>query len=193
MKITNIFGAAAIAAASIFVTTSSSNAALQTITDSGGDFILASPLSGVPTLDLNPFAIDTGIFDESSTSYIFLGAGDESGTLNFTTPGPSVFTIGNVNPELADGSNYTVATVTFTEDANPTNSIVVDLLNEADVLKSFAVVGDFTAAFNIDGGKGTDSFDFTINAVPLPAGLALLLGGLGILGFVGRRRQVAAA
>ena len=43
----------------------------------------------------------------------------------------------------------------------------------------------------IDGGDGFGIDDLTISAVPVPATLPLLAAGLGLMGWVGRRRKTA--
>ena len=65
----------------------------------------------------------------------------------------------------------------------------------ADTANSFVVTAGATfiiRAFAEDVLK-TANFDYTVSAVPLPAGLALLLSGLGGLALVGRCRRAATA
>ena len=54
-------------------------------------------------------------------------------------------------------------------------------------------VGPGTYDFIIDGTGGGALYDIKITAVPIPAALPLLLGGVGVLGLFGRKRKVTAA
>lgn len=48
--------------------------------------------------------------------------------------------------------------------------------------------GTYTLAFLESNAPAAGTATFTVAAIPLPAGLALLLGGLGVLGFASRRK-----
>lgn len=49
--------------------------------------------------------------------------------------------------------------------------------------------GPGTYSFIIDGSGGGALYDVRISAVPLPAALPLLLGGMGLLGVFGRKKK----
>ena len=50
--------------------------------------------------------------------------------------------------------------------------------------------GPGTYTFSIDGAGGGALYDIKISAVPIPAALPLLLGGIGLLALFGRREKV---
>ncbi|QIE57451.1 hypothetical protein G5B40_19575 [Pikeienuella piscinae] len=68
-------------------------------------------------------------------------------------------------------------------------SIMMDFMNTG----TFAIDADPGVTYTSSSGVFLDSTGVTPSAVPVPAALPLLLGGLGLLGFVSRRRRAAAA
>lgn len=183
MNVKNFIGALAIATAGVFATGTASIAATQDITDGDGDAVAAAPFNGGATLTLDAGATGTlGTFDSTSSRFTFEGSGSADETFNVASAAPVLFTFGTLTlPEDFDKAEITV------------DGTVIDLIANPGVSALVAVASPFTVVMDIVANKANGQFDFTISAIPLPAGLALLLGGLGILGWVGRRRQAVAA
>lgn len=94
---------------------------------------------------------------------------------------------------LAANTEYDVFASLSVASANNANdvSVTLDFLNTG----TFGIVAAPGVSYTSLSGAFLDSTGITPPAavVPVPAALPLLLGGLGLLGFVGRRRRAAAA
>ncbi len=188
MNIKNFIGALAIAAAGVFATGTASIAAVDDITDSDGDSTSAFALSnaalgaGVVGITLSNGGAVTGGFDSTSDRFTFEGTGSSAETFTIASTVPVVVSFGT----LTLPGDFDVAEITV-------NGTVIDLLTNPATFIGAGVSNPFDLVTNFVANKANGQFDFTITTIPLPAGLALLLGGLGILGWVGRRRQTIAA
>ena len=187
MKLRNLLGAAAIAT---FGLVTASHAALNTITDAGGDAIFV-PAGPVPTLTIDDTAVDVGgTFDTESVEFNFSGAGNASEVISMVNDNNAVLSVGNLNEDI----EFSTGRLFIDDGSGPV--LLVDFKNDPDTDVIFAVSGAFDLILDFVDAPGdgkTGTFDFTISAIPLPAGLALLLTGLGGLALVGRRRRQMAA
>ncbi len=116
-------------------------------------------------------------------------AGAFTDTFTFTLPGitsadVSVVTIG------AGAANIDFASATLNGMPLALTTDFTGFVELAYTPAAFAVTGPLTLIINgTSGANASYSGTLNVSAVPEPATLALMLGGLGILGFVARRRS----
>ena len=128
-----------------------------------------SLFSGSATYDNATSPDALGVYNATAFSLSF-------GSLNFTEANnlPSSFPVG--------------------VGVGPTNNLTALYFETVFTLASTPSAGDYLLSFAGTDAQLTpsgDLFDFkvTASAVPLPAALPLLFAGLGVMGFVGRRRR----
>ncbi len=138
-------------------------------------------LNGTVNSDLGltgTWATDNADKSDSAGSGVFTGnPGNNSGTLTFDSSIMGIFgVILKAGPRFSmfifDGGNTGISSFDFT-----TTGVAVNNQGKGKDLSH-------ASYFSFDGGPAT--------VVPLPATLPLLVGGLGILGFMGRRRNRSA-
>lgn len=188
MNFKNLFGAFAIAATAGMFAATPSIAAVDDITDSDGDSVAGFTLNetalgvGVVGLTLANGAPVTGAFDSTADRFTFEGTGSSAETFTIASAVPVVVTFGT----LTLPGDFDTAEVII-------DGSIIDLKTNPGTFIATAVSSPFTLVTNFVANKANGQFDFTITTIPVPAGLVLLLTGLGGLAFVGRRRRALAA
>ena len=123
---------------------------------------------GAGPLVLNAWNPSTELFSAPSSS-----------TTIFANASLNNFGISDVDQSVNSGPDYFF---NFANDPNPAVGSSVTALN--------SLQGDtFNSAYQFDSDDLTGKWTLTdVSAVPLPAGLPLLLSGLGLFGLIARRR-----
>lgn len=155
-----------------------------TITSPGG-FAATSPGGD---LGVNPANVSLGNTDSASVNISVedIAANSQGFTVvqDFTNASSVelFFETETANPgNIFTGLTFTVDTIIAG------TATTIDLLANGSFLSDIGTVFTITAAATDVTGNG--NFDYTISAVPLPAGGMLLLGALGAGAFASRRRK----
>jgi hypothetical protein len=138
------------------------------------------------------------IISDANPEFTFLNSGSFSETWNFTTAGAFTISVtGFAAPPLVQQSrtfeltlpaNFSWNSFIFTSGNLVTGGWSINRDTDPRVM-SFSS-GPFVIGAN---QTRTDFFEFSVTQVPEPSTYALLLGGLGALAFVARRRRNMAA
>lgn len=128
----------------------------------------------------------SGVFEGSASSNLF--------SLDLSTFASVIAVEGAVSANVTFGSGYNITSVLFnglplyTADINTAKKDAwsLDLGSVAPTMHTIRVDG-----ISMSGGKFTGSIGAQVTAVPEPSTYALLLAGLGAVGFVARRRKAA--
>ena len=123
---------------------------------------------GNATLQINNYNTGTESFDDTTPVTIYA-----NGALNN-------FVISDVDAASNSNPDYEFA---YTNDPVLGSQVVA-----ANFLHSDSFSGPTATQLDIDSPANVSNWTLTVAPVPLPAGLPLLLSGLGVLGFAARRR-----
>ncbi|QIE55717.1 hypothetical protein G5B40_09815 [Pikeienuella piscinae] len=159
-----------------------------------GDFTISTEsdvvsAGGEPTnqLDASPFSFGSSIIDGTTFGQAIL-QDDEALTFTFDAP---IFAFGIDTRNLGNSGLLTsilVAGESFTPLQDGTSLLFSGVISDT----AFSSV---SFVFDALGGPSADGFAFDnvaysgATVVPLPASLPLLVGALGVIGFLGRRRS----
>lgn len=144
-------------------------------------------------LAVKSLALGSGFGRENTTDggFNWLDSNDNAGLNWFASAGGSLFN--SVAFSLSDAADVG-ATLTVSADGSSLTSFVGQSDNTVDwVVISFGSAGVASAQITLENASINDGFgidDVSIAAVPLPAGAALMLTGLGGLA-IARRRKAA--
>jgi len=205
-------------AAAIAILTGAGTASAATLPLDGSYTVSYTATTGNGPSFSEPSSNAVGTFNSSNDK----GSFSKTLTLNSLTSDMNFFTVspsGNCGYcGMSDTATGTIAvTFSFTEPSGAIGSVVADATYTADYKNDTdsvvwtsgtpinsttqQIVVDFTdgAFLDIDLIDASDwsitpqiSFDLDPTTTPLPAGLPLFVGGLGVLGFAGWRRKRAA-
>ncbi|HCK93485.1 MAG TPA: hypothetical protein DHW71_10875 [Gammaproteobacteria bacterium] len=144
----------------------------------------------ISLLSLPAFAEDLGDLGDVSGEAVFGFSNDVTGGFEDT----GSFTLSEGTDVFAVIFNFSFSSIDFViedfwiEISNGTESFGSYVTSNLDIYFDYLPAGDYDLILNGNAGLG-GTYDLTISAVPEASTVAMLLSGLGIVGFASRRRR----